>query len=177
MLERNKVNNPDKLALVYKGARLNYRELNDQVNRVANAMSGLGVKKGDRVALMLQREPQLIIAFLASTKIGAIPAPVNYTLTKEQLKKLFLSMNPGLIFTGERFLSLLEGDTLPADASIAVTDGSDSKYICWNSLLKSPASEPKIDISLDDTAYLNFTSGSTGEQKGAVTTHANIYWK
>lgn len=176
MLERNAINRPDKVALIYKGMRLDYKELNNHVNRVANSLVAMGVKKGDRIGLMLQREPQLIIAFLASARIGAIPAPINFNITKEQLSSLLLTVKPSIVFTAERFLTILRGTIVLGDGSIVVTDNRISSHLYWDDLLKSPASSFTTHMSADDLVYLNFTSGSTGEQKGAMATHANIYW-
>lgn len=176
MLEKNAANNPDKAALVYKGLTLDYRELNNHVNSIANSLISLGVKKGDRIGLMLPREPQLIIAFLASAKIGAIPAPINFNITKEQLSNLLLAVKPSIVFTVERFLTLLKGTMVLEDRSIVVTNNRISSHLYWDDLLKSAASTFTTCISADDLVYLNFTSGSTGEQKGAMATHANIYW-
>lgn len=176
VLEKNAVNRPDKVALIYKDMRLDYKELNNQVNSIATTLTNMGVKKGDRIGLLLLREPQLVIAFLASARIGAIPAPINYNLTKGQLTNLLLSMKPSMVFTAERFLSQLKEARVVSNGCIIVTDNKNSLHLHWDDLLKSPAAVSTANISIDDIAYLNFTSGSTGEQKGAVATHANIYW-
>lgn len=81
MLEYNARESPHKQALVYKDTKYNYKELNSMVNRIANSMNAMGIGKGDRVVLVLPRTPEIIISFLASVKIGAIPAPMNFNLT------------------------------------------------------------------------------------------------
>lgn len=176
MLERNAVNHPDKLALVYKDVELSYRELNEQATRLAGGMLNLGVKKGDRVALMLHRTPQLITAFLASVKIGAIAVPLNYNLTKDQLAKILSFLKPSIIFTNIKFSRVLHDAILINDFTVVVADSISSPNIFWDDLLKGSAAPCVADITQDDIAYLNYTSGSTGEQKGAMATYANIYW-
>lgn len=175
-LEINAAKRPEKHAIIYKNHKINYGELNDHVTRLANSIRQLGVNKGDRIGLMLQREPNLIIAFLASIKAGAIPAPINFNLTKEQLRKLFISMNPAIVFTRDKFYDLLQEAEIKRNTHIVVTDKGNADSHEWDDLLKNrPLTDPH-PVSLDDTAYLNYTSGSTGEQKGAMATHANIYW-
>lgn len=176
MLEKNAAMCPDKTAIIYKDLKIKYGELNDHVARLAGGIRGLGVNKGDRVGLMLQREPHLIIAFLASIKIGAIPAPINFNLTKEQLHNLFTSMNPSLIFANDKFTGLLRESGTGRDAHIVVTDNAEPDGYSWDDLLRNGPLTEKQPASPDDTAYLNYTSGSTGDQKGAMATHANIYW-
>ncbi|MDO8445493.1 MAG: class I adenylate-forming enzyme family protein [Deltaproteobacteria bacterium] len=176
MLEKNTAEYPEKPAIIYKDQKISYGELNDHVTRLANSIRQLGVKKGDRIGLMLQREPHLVIAFLASIKAGAIPAPINYNLTKDQLRKFLPSLNPAIIFTCDKFHDLLREAGIKRNTTIVVTDNGNANGHKWDDLLKNrPLTDPQ-PVSLDDTAYLNYTSGSTGEQKGAMATHANIYW-
>ncbi|MFQ5441897.1 MAG: class I adenylate-forming enzyme family protein [Thermodesulfobacteriota bacterium] len=175
-LERNASKTPDKTALIYRETALSYAELDGVVNRVANGLTGLGVKKGDITGLMLERTPELIIAFLASIKAGAIPAPINFNLGKESLEKFLNTLRPRVLFTCEKFTGLIDSAQIPAGMLTVVTDGQKSAHPTLSELKKSAATKPAVEISSEDTAYLNYTSGSTGEQKGAVTTHANIYW-
>ena len=173
MFEANAAERPDKTALIYKSMTFCYRELNDLVDRIAGGMVSHGIKKGDRIGLMLERRPELFIAFMASEKIGAIPTPVNYNLTGNQISHLLFSIKPCLIFTDKKFVSLLKD----IEGFITVViDGGDCRHISWEDLQKSTPLDREEKISGEDIAYLNFTSGSTGEQKGAMATHNNIYW-
>ncbi len=175
-LERNAINSPDKVAVIYKDTCLTYSELNNTVNRLANSMKAMGIKKGDIVGLMLPRIPEIIISFLASAKLGAIPAPINYNLTKREQKTFISSLRPSIVFIDKKFVPLLENE-IPKDVAFVVVNGDGCQgCIQWQDLLDAQDDNPGFDISLNDITYLNYTSGSTGRQKGAITTHRNIYW-
>ena len=174
-LERNAARVPEKPALVHRDGRLNWRELDGLTNRVANSMAALGVKKGDVTALVLERVPELIVAFLASVKLGAVPAPVNYNLRKEHVQGLISFLKPPVVFTASKFLGLFEG-TRTGPRTVVCGEGPAGEYR-WEELAGGPACPPPgTKIVAGDVAYLNYTSGTTGEQKGALATHENIYW-
>ncbi len=177
MLERNADNFSDKVAIIYKNEKLTYGELNNLANRVANSMSIKGVKKGDIVGLILPRVPELIITFLASIKIGAIPVPLNYNTTKKETKAFLYSLKPGIIFVDERFTNLLEGVAPIGVEVFVISKKNNNCHISLGTLLQAPSNSPAIcNIGMDDIAYLNNTSGSTGNVKCAIATHGNIYW-
>lgn len=176
MLDKNAKTNPDKAAIIYKDEVIKYDELDNITNRIANSMTAMGIKKGDRVGLMLPRIPELIIAFLSSVKIGAVPFPINYNLSVQENRALLSFLKPAIIFVYSRFIPLLDGLTLKGDITVIAVNGNAARHISWDALLNTHADAPGIPIYSEDVAYLNYTSGSTGEQKGAVTTHGNIYW-
>ncbi len=161
---------------MYRDICFNYGELDRIVNSVANNLAALGVKKGDITGLMLERTPELVIAFLASVKLGAVPAPINFNLGKDHLESFLRSLGPGVLFTSEKFTPLLNVIETPAGMTTVVSGGGKAPHLRWNELVDGPASKPSVKVLPEDIAYLNYTSGSTGEQKGAITTHANIYW-
>ncbi len=76
-IERRAVSRPDSVALHLEGETITYKELNLRANRVANGLQGLGVKKGDRVAIMLPNIPEFVYAVLGNLKLGAITVPFN----------------------------------------------------------------------------------------------------
>gem|GEM_PF-2370380 len=76
-LRRYAERNPDKTALIYYGRKITYKELDNLSDKFANALSDLGIKKGDRVALFLQNSPQYYICHFGVQKIGAVVVPCN----------------------------------------------------------------------------------------------------
>ena len=177
-LERNAREFPHKTAMVFKDTRINYQELNDTVNRLANSLRDIGIKKGDRVCMALPRTPELVISFLAIAKAYGIAVPVNFELTPERIRELILKINPGCLIVHSSFLShIKEAVSELSNMCIICVEGEDRDCISWNEALRKGSSKnPSFDIKDDDIVYLNYTSGSTGESKGAITTHANIYW-
>jgi len=179
VLERNARDIPDKTAIVYHNSRLSYRDLNGTVNRLAHALTTHGLEPGDHIGLMLPRMPELIICFLAAAKARGIVVPINFELHEEQIRDVLKNLAPRFLFVHEQFL-LLATRTLPAGKKTAIvcTGGSGAgEHYVWSDILGNrSSSNPAADVTENDVVYLNYTSGTTGKPKGAVTTHAHIFW-
>ncbi len=177
-LERHARDIPEKPAIIFHDTRIDYRELNETANRLASSLLEMGLQKGDRVGLMLPKIPELIIGFLAAAKSHGVAVPINYELTDEDISAILRRISPRYLVTHSSLLDLAfrsvsKGSSIPI---IAVGD-TDKKCLAWNEVLKRGNTKNQgLDIKTGDVAYLNYTSGSTGSSKGAVTTHANIYW-
>ncbi|HKZ46329.1 MAG TPA: AMP-binding protein, partial [Thermodesulfobacteriota bacterium] len=155
------------------------KELNETVNRIANALIEAGMKKGDRIGIALPRIPELVISFLAISKAGGIVAPINFELKGERIRDILITISPRLIIVHEQFQELIK-KAIPAGSSTAtiiVGEKDDGDSLYWEEMLKnSNSQEPAHEVDENDVVYLNYTSGSTGNSRGAVTTHSNIYW-
>lgn len=178
LLEQNARRIAGKTAVVFHERTLTYAELNDSVNRLANSMIALGMRKGDRVALMLPQVPELIIGFLASAKAGGIVVPVNFELPAQGIRAILEKTRPRCIIAADMFSELVK-EAMPHDLrTIIISTGEPAHgWVSWNDMMKTdnvhtPVPEPEPG----DVVYLNYTSGSTGNSKGAITTHAHIYW-
>jgi long-chain acyl-CoA synthetase len=77
LLEEKTKQHPKRAALVHEGKSITFDELNKNVNRLANGLKGLGIKRGDRVAIMLPNTPEFVYSFFACQKLGAIAVPFN----------------------------------------------------------------------------------------------------
>jgi acyl-coenzyme A synthetase/AMP-(fatty) acid ligase len=178
MLERNASEVPQKTAIIFHTSKLSYRELNEMVNRVANTLLEMGVKPGDRVGFMLPRIPELIISFLAVAKTQGIVVPINFELPKQRIRSILNTILPQCVIAHATFLEHLKG-AIPEAAPtriIAVGKGNgEGKCLWWNELKNKKAANPGLEIKDENIVYLNYTSGSTGNSKGAITSHANIY--
>ncbi len=178
MLEGNAREFPGKDALVFGETRLSYKALNEAVNRAANAFLKNGVRKGDIIGLMLPRIPELVVGFLASAKAGAVAAPINYELTRDRVSGLLRTLNPRAVVAHADFTGLLD-DVAQTDIKgfTVLVGGPQAGESSWREFIGGAGPEnPGISVDEGDIAYLNYTSGSTGESKGALATHANIYW-
>lgn len=162
--------------------RLTYRELNERANRLANAFLAAGVKKGERVGLLLMNSAEFMEAYFALAKIGAVVVPLNWRLVADELtfilkdsgtKRLifdtdFVDTVAELHSRGERtdVVQWLQvgGETAHfADAYAAFRDAA-------------PATEPATGAADDDMLYIMYTSGTTGLPKGVVHTHDTAIW-
>lgn len=178
MLDRNDREIPGKKAIIFHNIEITYRELYETVNRLANAVSEVGLKKGDRVGLMLPRIPELIISFLSIAKVHGIAVPINFEHTVEGVRAILDSISARFLIVYSPFLELVK-KSIPVDskALIIVVGNEDRECLSWNEIVKKGnPNNPCLEINDDDIVYLNYTSGSTGNPKGAVTTHSNIYW-
>lgn len=84
-LTRNASMFPNKCAVAYKGQALTYLELNQAANRAANGLMALGLKKGDRIALMVRNSLEFVILWYASQKAGIVPLPINLRLLSDEI--------------------------------------------------------------------------------------------
>lgn len=178
MLERNAKEIPEKVAIIFHDTWINYQELNQTVNKLANGFIDMGLKKGDRVGLMLPRIPELVISFLAIAKAHGIAVPINFELTDKNIKTILKSISPWCLIIHSSFFDLAK-QSIPYDLQIPIIVVGDfgGDCISWNDIAKKgKTGNPNLDSKADDIIYLNYTSGSTGNSKGAITTNSNIYW-
>jgi long-chain acyl-CoA synthetase len=177
-LERNARELPDKTAIAFHERKWTYRELNETVNRFAHGLMGRGMRKGDRVGLMLPRTPDLVVGFLAAAKAGGIAVPVNFELPVEGIRPVLEQTTPRFLLVDERFSGHAGASLPPLHRTSVITTGKGvDGWTSWCDVVKNAdPGNPGLDIRAGDLVYLNYTSGSTGISKGAATTHSHIFW-
>ncbi len=184
---------PDKAATWFYGTEISFWDLYTTVNRFANALIEQGVKKGDRVGILLPNTPQFVIAFWAVLTIGGIVTNLNPMYKLDELR--FIAQNTGMscMITFDRMVPVIKELTEKVDIPVvivsAITDfikgmpvstpesmGFARGWHHFSALIEGCDNEirPKLDIKGDDDAVIQFTGGTTGTPKGAVLTHANI---
>jgi acyl-CoA synthetase (AMP-forming)/AMP-acid ligase II len=177
-LEKNARKLPDKSAVIFHNNKMNYQELNDTTNKLASALLGMNIEKGDKVGLMLPRCPELVISFMAVAKARGIVVPINYELTAEMIKAILETVSPRCLIVHSSFLDLARRATHGiCQIPLVVVGDEAGEFLSWDRILmRGKPDNPSLNIKDDDVVYLNYTSGSTGNPKGAITTHSNIYW-
>jgi len=177
ILRQNAKKLPAKTALVYRDTRLSYSELNDRANRLAQALFGLGLRKGDRIAVLLDNCPQYVEAYFAAAKGGLPIVPLNTTLDVDGLAYILNDSEATALIFGERYRetvnSLRPGLKTVRDFIILGQASKDLQG--YEDLLsKYPADEPQVAVGEEDIAWILYTSGTTGPPKGVMLTHRNL---
>jgi acyl-CoA synthetase (AMP-forming)/AMP-acid ligase II len=167
---------PDREALVGRHGRFTWREADTEANRVAHALTDLGVTPGDRVATALPNDVDVVLAFLACTRIGALWLGVNLPLAApEKAYLLHDSRARVALVTAEAASELerLRGDLPDLEHVIVVAPGSDDDE--WRARVASaPTTAPTVDLDPFAPAAIAYTSGTTGYPKGAVHSQHNL---
>ncbi len=170
LFEEQAERNGRREALVFRGKRIAYAELNARANQLAHLLRRLGAGRGSFIGLFLERSPEMVVALLAVSKSGAAYVPYDTELPASRLKMLLEDTRPVCVLTQHHLAVKLAdwaGETIVLDAARQDLD-------------TQPASNPGIAIESTDAIYAIYTSGSTGMPKAAVNTHeavANrIFW-
>ncbi|MGB5748234.1 MAG: long-chain fatty acid--CoA ligase [Desulfobacterales bacterium] len=172
---------PSKEAVVDGEKRLSYRELNGRVNRLANALLGLGLQNGDRVAVLSYNRVEFLEIIMAAAKLGLMVVPMNWRLTATELTFIVNdSKAETLLFDGdliELVKDLKEKTSQKHYIVIGNPEISDADN--YESLLSVQSeSEPEPDIipDLNTPHIIMYTAGTTGQPKGAILTQGASFW-
>jgi long-chain acyl-CoA synthetase len=173
------VERPDGTALIYRDRPISHAELAEWVGRAASALSGLGVGKGDRVALLVGNVPEFVYALFGALSVGAVAAPLNVLLTPEELGYILadceakvvvveISLLPTVLAVRDRVASIEHVLVVGPPPTPRGTRSLDE-------LMDAAAGEaPQAEVGEDDLAVLAYTAGTTASPKGAMLTHGNL---
>ncbi|HEY8414657.1 MAG TPA: AMP-binding protein, partial [Thermaerobacter sp.] len=173
---------PELPALRFYTSRMTYKELWERVLRCAAAFAALGVRKGDRVALMLPNCPQYVIAYYGALRAGAIVAQVNPLYTSRELAYLLEDAGADTLVVAdavypvarEALSGLKLKNVLVARLRGDVQPGPEARSF-EEVLATAPGEPPAVEIDpRQDVAVLQYTGGTTGRAKGAMLTHFNL---
>lgn len=175
MMEQAVARNPSGEAVVCDNVRLTYRMLDDQITAVAAGLAGLGLGKGDRVAMLLANGPEFVSVLLATLRIGAIAVPINVREQTPELTHILNDCGASVLIHDADIVS-----KLPATADVSAlrhrlsVGGPSAGSHDYETLAASGVALPHAQVSEEDTAVILYTSGTTGRPKGAMLTHMNI---
>lgn len=194
-LDRNLESKRDKIALIWepepveeKSTSLTYGELYTKVNRFANALKRIGIRKGDRVGIYLPMIPEVVIAMLACARIGAVHTLVFSAFSPTALQTRLLDSGAKILITADGYYRKGEAIDLKANADEGIKGTKIKKVIIvkrtgnriklvkkrdiwWHDLIKKekPECESRI-MDSEDPLFILYTSGSTGKPKGCLHT-------
>jgi acyl-CoA synthetase (AMP-forming)/AMP-acid ligase II len=157
-------------ALIEGGRTISFDELERRTNRLARALLAQGVRKVERIALLLNDGIQYIEMIIAAGKVGAIAMLLNWRLSPAELTWILGEGGPVAVYRADRFAGLVADATGFADYVIADDKAGEAAYELWASQGQDGAIS--AGIAGDDPLFMMFTSGTTGRPKGCVHSHA-----
>ncbi len=183
-LDRTAERWPNQTAIKFMTFSMTYAEFKGATAIAAENLRLLGVNKGDRVALMLPNLPQMIIAYWAVMRVGAIGVMINPLYMETELLYQFTDADVRLIITLDSIWPKIAAvwERVPLEKAVIVdTPGTDAaveftqdQIMPWKTLLKPNNGYTCNDITTDDLALLQYTGGTTGTSKGCMLTHGNL---
>ena len=160
--------------LLADGSVITYGQLRQQTARVANALTALGVKPGDRVAAQIDKSVAAVTLYLGTVRAGAVFLPLNTAYTASEIEYFINDASPAVFVCQTQSTVELEAIASAADAKLESLD-ADGKSGSWIDKLKQAGNEfTTVARSADDLAAILYTSGTTGRSKGAMISHQNL---
>lgn len=168
-------NQADKVALIYQERQWTYGQLDNESNRVANALQVAGVNPQDRVAHLDKNGPEYFTYLIGASKINAVSVSVNWRLAAPEMEYVLNHAEAKVLLIGEEFLGHFEQMDLESVTTVIVVgDGGD--YISYESWIAGSSEvDPAVDVGWTDTCYQLYTSGTTGVPKGVELTNRNFF--
>lgn len=168
---------PDKEAIVFEDTRLTYKQLNRRINRLANALTKMGFKPGDRVTVLAENTHKYLEAYFAAAKLGMSTTPLNFRLSDDEIIHIINDSEAACFFAGDGYeeRALKMRDRLHAINALITLDNKLPGFIFYEEMLNDASeAEPGVDVNEDDLAVLMYTGGTTGLPKGVMLSHRNI---
>ncbi|MBI4340030.1 MAG: long-chain-fatty-acid--CoA ligase [Chloroflexi bacterium] len=165
---------PERTAMIFEGKRISYSQLQERVNRLADALAKLGVGAGDRVAAIQVNCNEHIEAYFAAAKLDAIYVPMNFRVKSDELAFMLKDSEPKALLSGLRYCDLVESAVggIPSLRALVSLDGPKGNWRPYEDLLASGANEDRFPQGDDeDTTIIMFTAGTTGTPKGVMLTY------
>jgi len=175
LLETRAAAAPDKPFLFSErdGRRFTYREFLEAVNRAANLLDGLGVRRGDAVSLLLPNGAEYVVAYFACFSLGALAGPVNSLLKPEEMAYVVGNSEAKALLYDTQFAAHA-AELRSQVASLGAAVVFDDEAAATAGLSPRPGAWAGAALEREDEAIIIYTSGTTGKPKGCLLTHGNL---
>ena len=181
MIKRNLEYNPDKTAVIEGDRQYTFREFADRTYSMGNALSALGLKKGDRVAILSRNSIENAETYFSIPNAGLVLVMLNFRLAPPEILMVLADSMVSVLMVTKEYLGQIEQlkDSLSFIRHYIYIGDRSHTPSGWNHyetmIEQSSSHEPDIQVAEDDLAALMYTSGTTGSPKGCMATHANFY--
>ncbi|MGD0920009.1 MAG: AMP-binding protein, partial [Thermodesulfobacteriota bacterium] len=167
----------NRTAMVFEGTRITYGMLEDRVNCLANALIGLGLRKGGRVTILAENTWKYMEVYFGAAKAGLSVTPLNFRLSDKELTYIVNDCEATVFFVGdgleERGQTLLK--SLKGIEHCVFLNRKTDGIAYYEELLESASNaDPLIDVDENEMAILMYTGGTTGLPKGVMLSHRNL---
>lgn len=182
ILRLNAKRYPNKKALIKDDETITFDQLNKQANQLAHGLLSLGIKPGDRVAILAFNCIECVVVQYAVVKSGGVVVPINFRYKREELIYVINNSGPSVLFYGSEFIPLVEeaksGFASPVRL-IPIFEEPITSVLSLRKLLEGQSiSEPTVTVDPASPFIITYTSGTTGFAKGVLASHSaflNIY--
>lgn len=166
---------PNHTSIVTEDHRFTFKESNERMLRLANSLIKLGVKKGDRVAIMQTNGHQYLETMLATAHIGAIFVSINYRLREEEIEYLINDSGSTVFFVGKRYVPIIDSlrKKVPEVKHFICFEESFYSMLNYEALISQGTPQEVVikNLNENDLLKIQYSSGTTGFPKGAMITH------
>ena len=182
------INQPEKIAYHFLNESVSYEQFEQYVATFAGGLKDLGINKGDHIALLVGNTPHFLITLYASWRLGAVVVPINPTYTPNELSYIVQNSDAKLMVALDKLAPLIAQKNVlfPNIENVIVCETEEDsikqameleeKPYLFTELIKSSSPVNQLtSLAKDDNAIILYTSGTTGNPKGAMLTHENVY--
>ena len=165
---------PDRAAIVFEGKRTTFEELQNRVNRLANALRELGAGPGDRIGIVEVNTAAVVETYFASAKADGVFVPLNFRARADEMAFMIQDSAPKVLLAGGRYLDLIDSiaDDLDSVEHYVSLDGEREGWLSYEGLINSADDEEMWPTHAeDDLSVILFTSGTTSFPKGVMLSH------
>ncbi len=202
LLEQTARKYPESPCTIFKGAKINFREMNELTDRLAAGLVEMGVKKGDRVGIFMPNTPQFVIACFGALKAGGVVVATNPLYSSREIEHQANDAGIDVMLVMSNFYNIIKQvqpntkirtivvtnlkETLPPILSFLFTLTREKKGgfrvqlaegdVWMQDLISKykPEDRPQIEIGAEDVALFQYSGGTTGISKGAIASHSNL---
>ena len=163
--------------IYFNDKKYSYTEVDNTTNSFARYLERLGIKKGDKVAILMQNSPEYIISIFSILKAGAVVIPINHMLIDSEIAYIVNDSEAKVLITSEKFADMIGHFKENCKGLTSINTWGDNTFKAKNifkELVSYSDSEYICQAEFDDLAFFIYTSGTTGFPKGAMISHGNL---